>query len=381
MCPRRWLTSRWRGGGCRQARRTLQAAAELAARHRDRALRGTTDIHIGLAVLHVELDDLDEARRELQVARDLGEHAGLPQSPYRWRVAMAQVAEADGDVEAALALLDEATALYNGDFSPDTRPVPAQRARVGLRHGLPADAVAYVERAGLGIDDEPGFLREYDLVTLARTLVATAADGHDAQLTDALALLGRLRGAAGDRTGSLIDIGIAEALAHLARGDLADAALSLHGVLALAEPAGYRRTFLVEGEPMARLLEAVDEHHGSSDYVAGLRASLSTGVRPTAPPAGAAAALVEPLSPREQRDPPAARHRAPRPGDRPPPRRVAEHRAHAHQERVHEAGRQQPHGRRTPRPRARPPLSLRRREPISPPRSPRVVRTAHQARS
>ena len=281
------------------AGRTLQAAAELAYRHRDRALRGTTDVHIGLAGLHVELDDLDEARRELQVARDLGELAGLPQSPFRYRVAMAQVVEAEGDVEAALGLLDEATALYNGDFSPDTRPVPAQRARVALRHGRPAEAVAYVEQAGLGIDDAPGFLREYDLVTLARTLVATATGGQDARLTDALALLGRLKGAAAERTGSLIDIGISEALAHLSGGDPAGAAASMRDVLAVAEPAGYRRTLLVEGEPMARLLEAVDARHGSSDYVRSLRASLDAAVQATSPPPSGASTLVEPLSPRE----------------------------------------------------------------------------------
>ena len=40
--------------------------------------------------------------------------------------------EAEGDLDAALDLLDEADRLYNGDYSPNVRPVPATRAR--LRH-------------------------------------------------------------------------------------------------------------------------------------------------------------------------------------------------------------------------------------------------------
>jgi LuxR family maltose regulon positive regulatory protein len=44
-------------------------------------------------------------------AGNFGEQKGLPQNAYRWRVAMARVLESQGDLTAALALLDEAQRL------------------------------------------------------------------------------------------------------------------------------------------------------------------------------------------------------------------------------------------------------------------------------
>ena len=43
---------------------------------------------------------------------------------------MARLREAQGDVAAALGLLEEAERVYVGDFSPNVRPIAAIRARV-----------------------------------------------------------------------------------------------------------------------------------------------------------------------------------------------------------------------------------------------------------
>ena len=43
---------------------------------------------------------------------------------------MALFRQAEGDPDGALDLLDEAARRYNGDFSPEVRPVAALRARV-----------------------------------------------------------------------------------------------------------------------------------------------------------------------------------------------------------------------------------------------------------
>ena len=45
---------------------------------------------------------------------------------------MARIKEADGDLDAAVALLDDAERVY-GDFSPNVRPRAAMRARVWVR--------------------------------------------------------------------------------------------------------------------------------------------------------------------------------------------------------------------------------------------------------
>ena len=74
-----------------------------------------------------ERNDLPAATRHLPHAQELGEHTWLPQNPYRWRVAMARVREAEEDLDGALDLLDEAQRVDMGDFSPNVRPILALR--------------------------------------------------------------------------------------------------------------------------------------------------------------------------------------------------------------------------------------------------------------
>ena len=74
-------------------------------------LRGAADMHVGLSQVLRERDELDAARQHLQASSELGEHVGLPQNRYRWRVAMARIREAEGDLSGALELLDEAERL------------------------------------------------------------------------------------------------------------------------------------------------------------------------------------------------------------------------------------------------------------------------------
>ena len=54
-------------------------------------LRGTADMHVGMSEIHRERNDLPAATRYLLRSQELGEHVGLPQNPYRWRVAMARI--------------------------------------------------------------------------------------------------------------------------------------------------------------------------------------------------------------------------------------------------------------------------------------------------
>ena len=118
-----------------EAMRTYEQALQLAAEQGGPVLRGTADVHVGLSELHRERDDLHAAKQHLLKSQELGEHTGLPQHRYRWRVAMARVAEAEGDLAGALDLLNEAERLYVSDFFPNVRPVPALKARVLGRPG------------------------------------------------------------------------------------------------------------------------------------------------------------------------------------------------------------------------------------------------------
>ncbi|MEP6759766.1 MAG: LuxR C-terminal-related transcriptional regulator [Sporichthyaceae bacterium] len=261
-------------------------------------LRGTADMQVGMAGVLLERDDFPAAAQRLATSQQLGEHNGLPQNLYRWRVAMAQLRAAEGDLDTALELLDEADRVYSGDYSPNVRPVPAERARLRVRRGELGHALAWARERQLSPDDDLSYLREFEHITLARLLIAGSTAGRAAaSLDEATGLLERLLVAAehGERGGSVIEILVLQALAHQSRGDVAAALAPLHRAVGLAEPEGYVRVFADEGPPMAALLKPLSRQASASRYVRRLLAATSTTERH--PPVKAS--LVEPLSGRE----------------------------------------------------------------------------------
>ncbi len=97
--------------------------------------RATADLHVGLAELDLELDDLSSAEAHLETARVLAERASITENRHRWPLVMAQVRAARGDHEAAMRLLDQAAALYRHGFYPDVRPIEAMKARLQIAAG------------------------------------------------------------------------------------------------------------------------------------------------------------------------------------------------------------------------------------------------------
>jgi LuxR family maltose regulon positive regulatory protein len=95
-----------------------------------------------------------------------------------------------------------------------------------------------------------------------------------------------------------IEILLLQARAHAALDHAAAAQAALERALLLAEPEGYVRIFLDEGEPVRALLRLVAARRAAPAYVQRLLAAFE-GTEAQSPRAGRAAALVEPLSDRE----------------------------------------------------------------------------------
>src|SRR5664279_4997003 len=182
-----------------EALRTYELALRHATEQGGSVLRGTADMYVGMSEILRERDDLPSAAEHLRRSQELGEHSGLPQNPYRWRVAMARIRAAEGDLGAALDLLGEAERVYVGDFFPNVRPIPALRARVWVAQGEWGDALGWTREQGLSADDELTYLREFEHVTLARVLIAQfTAERDERTLDEATRLLGRLLCAAAE---------------------------------------------------------------------------------------------------------------------------------------------------------------------------------------
>ena len=281
-----------------EAMRTYEQALQLVPEPGGPVLRGTADMYVGMSEVCRERDDLPAATQHLLRSQELGEHTGLPQNRYRWRVAMARVREAEGDLGGALDLLNEAERLYVGDFFPNVRPVPALKARVWIAQGRLGEALGWAREQGLSADDDLSYLREFEHITLARVLLARyQGERAEASIHEATRLLERLLPAAeeGGRTGRVIEILVLWALAHQTLGDIPAALACLERAMSLAEPEGYVRVFIDEGSPTAALLKAAAKQGIARNYVRRLLAAVSE----TEHDRPIEQALIDPLSERE----------------------------------------------------------------------------------
>jgi len=247
-------------GRLHDAMRTYEQALQLAMEHGTPgfAVRGTADMYVGMSEILRERNDLHAATQHLLRSKEMGEHTGFPENRYRWRVAMARIRHAQGDLEGALEMLDEAERLYMSDFSPNVHPIAAWKTRVWVAQGRLAEALGWARKQGLSAEDELSYLREFEHITLARILLARYGSDHiDSAIHEAIGLLERLLKAAqeGGRMGSVIEILLLQALAQHMQGDIPAALLPLGQALTLAEPEDYVRIFLDEGEPMRLLIE------------------------------------------------------------------------------------------------------------------------------
>ncbi len=263
-----WLAS----GRPKRARRLYERALHTATAGGEPYPRATADLHVGLAELDRELDDLPSAEAHLETARVLGERASITESRHRWYVAMAQLRAASGDFDTAMQLLDQAEALFRRGFYPDLRPIAATRARVQIAHGALAAAAEWARERNVTPTAAASYLHEHELLTLVRLLLARHRqrkdpdDARETSLLDgALVLLDRLLAdAEPDRHGSVIEVGMLQALTHDAHGRREQALAVLDRAFAQApEPESYVRLFLDEGDPMLALL------HGARNSGAG----------------------------------------------------------------------------------------------------------------
>jgi LuxR family maltose regulon positive regulatory protein len=219
--------------------------------------KGALVAHAGLANVLCEQDRLDAALAHVQSGINQLEQVGGPGAALWLYRALARVQQARGNWAGALDALNQA---YQRGQAAQIPFVMAQaaalRARVHLTRGDLEAAADWAAASGLDPQDPQASqagLREMEYLTLARVL--TARGYHQ----ESLGLLERLAEMAltNERLGSAVEILALQALALQAQGNLPRALMCLERALTLAEPEGFVRTFVDEGEPMYRLILAV----------------------------------------------------------------------------------------------------------------------------
>jgi LuxR family maltose regulon positive regulatory protein len=292
-------------GRLREALRTYEQSLQLADEAGPEAQSITAHHHLGLALLYHETGNGAAFTQHWHEAEALGQHTTLVDWPYRWRLAQARLKQAEGDLDDALDRLDEAKRGYVKNPVPDLRPIEALKAQLYLKQGRLIKAQGWVRERGLSSADELSYLHEFEHLTLARVLIA------EKQAAQAVPLLDRLVQAAEaqQRTGSVIEISIVQALAHRAQGNTSAAYIALDRALTLAEPEGYVRVFVDEGEAMRLLIAdcrlliekpAHGQEHRLLGYVDKLLTAFpQSATVPQSEIRNLKSKMVEPLSPRE----------------------------------------------------------------------------------
>ncbi|WP_160320832.1 LuxR C-terminal-related transcriptional regulator [Arthrobacter alpinus] len=223
-----------------KARQLLHSALKTAQTQGLPVARAMAELHVALSELDCESGDLDSARLHIETAAGLQEHAPLTESRYRWFVASALLAWAEGAPERALDLLEQAEPLYRRGFFPNVRPIPALRARIYISQGKLLDAGDWAHDQGVTVTDQPNFPNEFDHLTLVRLLVAQhRAQPHSGAAAQAQALLEKhlVSATESGRTGSLIEIRLLLALVHEAQGQPSKAREFVDQVIAEAPEA------------------------------------------------------------------------------------------------------------------------------------------------
>ncbi len=257
----------------------------------------------GLGELYYEWNDLDAAERLLEQGREVlgGPLTLAADAIAQGYASLTRLYQARNTTTSAVAAMEAFEHLADiHQFAPAPLAfVGAVRTQIELMKGNLTAAVRWAEASGLSAEDDLSYPREREYLTFARVRIAQArVDPAGPFLSEALRLLERLRSDAEEkaRRGSVLEILILQALAFSAGGKGTEALPFFERALTLAEPQGYIRLFVDEGEPMVTLLRQAYAHGIAPDYVATLFSAAGAPKLPAPTPAGS---LLEPLTERE----------------------------------------------------------------------------------
>ena len=256
-----------------------------------------------------EQGDLDGALSHLLESAKMMEtftEIGLPIT----HMAVARVYLNKGECQLAQSYLDKARkyAQATQSLMMDDRLVEVMQVRFHLHRGELVQAAQWARECGFTGRPPEEILAEAKQnaatfeVFQVEYLMAVRLLLAQSQPEQALMFISLLQEQAQKRQNQrrLLEVLVLKALALHQHGQLDQALQSLEAAFAMAEPEGYLRTFVDEGEPMARLLYQAAGHRLRPEYTCRLLAALGDEPqKQSSSPLSSAESLIEPLSRRE----------------------------------------------------------------------------------
>lgn len=207
--------------------------------------------HAELGSLLYEWNELDEAEAHLQKTIVLSNRGAGLRNTGRGYFGLAQIYQARGKFEQAfdaLRQIEQLVQQLNLGF-PQTM-VQAGYVHLWIARGQLEPVAAWVQSRNLEMEDRPDKSYEVENITLARALLAL---GNLEAAGDLLARLYRVAHQSYGDVGA-IKIYILQAVLLQAQNNMPQALDALEQALLLAQPEGYIRSFVDEGDAVAALL-------------------------------------------------------------------------------------------------------------------------------
>jgi LuxR family maltose regulon positive regulatory protein len=238
-------------GRLRQAQQVCQDGLAYLGEHRLDRSPAAGILHLAMAEVLVERDELEGAQRHVTEGLDLGRGSGRLDAVRNAGRALSRLRAARDDLDGALAAVTEAE-LALGEWPSDLARAEllATRSRILLRAGNVSDAARCAQQAVELARFDHGQTGQLAALAALRVQI-TPCDPADAvdHLTRALDAAQRRH-----RWGVALELHVLRALALADDGDLRRAEHDLEHALTLAAVEGYCRVFLDEGPRLQLLL-------------------------------------------------------------------------------------------------------------------------------
>jgi LuxR family maltose regulon positive regulatory protein len=283
----------------------------LAEAEEDKDLYDKGQALLGLSRLSYEWNDLDVAEQQANEALELckhGTHLADAALDIRARMSLALIFLAqsrrhEGTQQALQMLASIPVRTTPEQFRLLHREMLALQARMALSAGDISSVQRWAARLEQSGEPVPLSQQEQEILMVARLRLAEGKPQETLNLLE----IWRASALADGRVRSTIEFELLSAQAYSAMGRMQEATRQLHSALQRAQPDGFRRTFLDEGEPVETLLLATLPEVREQPIAAYLKALLQAFAQEKAGSNGATqpqpsqAAMGEPLSVQEQR--------------------------------------------------------------------------------
>ncbi len=277
-----------------QAAEIYAETLQIASRPDGRMLANAGEVYAELSQVSYEWNNLEAALEQAHSCIAICRQWGQKTFEATGSITLARLAQVQGNVVDAVEHMNFAENLTKEHHFAFKYTVWIKCALVRLwiaQRNLDK-ASQIVQESCITIDDEIPYLREPEFLALLHLLLAQG--NYDAAMILSKRLLQKAE--TGKRIGRVLEVLVLQALILQGRKETEQALSVLKRALSIAKTEKYTRTFVDEGEPMARLLHLARARQVETEYATHLLSVIEKAAGKMQPPSQL---LVKPLTMRE----------------------------------------------------------------------------------